>query len=72
MAHSYKAEYPRDSSVDPGIVQFFEDFYRISDDPTANDDYVGQFTDDATFVMASKRAVGKEGESLFRFGAGNS
>ncbi|KAJ6441090.1 DNA polymerase [Purpureocillium lavendulum] len=60
MAHSYKAEYPPDASVDPGIVQFFEEFYATSDVPGDHDRYVGMLTEDATFIMASKKARGRD------------
>lgn len=58
---SYQSEYPSGVSVDPEIVQFFEDFYRISDTPGAHDQYVDLFTSDATFKLASKQAIGQEG-----------
>lgn len=61
MSHSYKAEYPAGTSVDPGIVQFFEEFYAISDVPGEHDRYVDMLTDDATFIMASKKARGRDG-----------
>ena len=61
MAHSYSSAYPTDTSVDEGVVKFFEDFYRISDTPGDHDNYVDQFTPDATFKLASKKAVGKDG-----------
>ncbi|GJN71358.1 hypothetical protein PLIIFM63780_006310 [Purpureocillium lilacinum] len=60
MSHSYKAEYPAGTSVDPGIVQFFEEFYAISDVPGEHDRYVDMLTDDATFIMASKKARGRD------------
>lgn len=58
---SYQSEYPPGASVDPEIVKFFEDFYKISDIPGAHDQYVDLFTKDATFKLASKQAVGHEG-----------
>ncbi|KFH44092.1 hypothetical protein ACRE_051360 [Hapsidospora chrysogenum ATCC 11550] len=58
---SYKSDYPAGVSVDPEIVAFFEEFYRISDTPGAHDEYVDLFTQDATFKLASKQATGHEG-----------
>lgn len=60
MPHTYKSTYPPYTKVDSGIVQFFEDFYKLSDTPDAHDEYVDQFTKDATLVMASKKGVGSE------------
>lgn len=61
MAHSYKAAYPRDGAVSSEIVQFFVDFYRISDIPGEHDQYVDLFTPEATFILASKKSQGKDG-----------
>ncbi|EFY99964.1 hypothetical protein X797_001382 [Metarhizium robertsii] len=60
MANSYQALYPGDMAVSPEIVQFFEDFYRISDIPGEHDQYVDQFTQDAIFILASKKSHGKQ------------
>lgn len=51
--------------IDPSIPKFFEDFYHVSDMPHAHNRYVELFMDDATLIMASQQAVGKEGLSLF-------
>lgn len=58
---TYKGETPSDGSVDPRIVQFFEDFYTYSDDPSeaAHGDYVASLTDDGTLIMGPKKAEGK-------------
>ncbi|KFY96940.1 hypothetical protein V500_02261 [Pseudogymnoascus sp. VKM F-4518 (FW-2643)] len=60
MAHSYKSQYPTKVVVDEKIVQFFEDFYRISDTPGAHEEYANYFTKDATFILASKSIKGYE------------
>lgn len=60
MPHSYASSYPPDTEVDPGVKTFFENFYRISDTPSAHSEYVDSFTDTANFIMASKKAVGSE------------
>lgn len=38
-------------AVDPGIVQFFESFYIVSDDSSEIERYVNQFTHDAVFII---------------------
>jgi len=60
MPHTYKSTYSSNIQVDDRIKLFFEDFYRISDTPDAHERYVDFFTDDATFVLASKRGKGRE------------
>lgn len=64
MAHSYKSQYPTKVVVDEKIVQFFEDFYRISDTPGAHEEYANYFTKDATFILASKSIKGYEGNYI--------
>lgn len=56
----YTSEYPS-NAFDPAFKRFFEDFYAISDNPDANNEYVESFTSDATLIMASKKAQGSEG-----------
>lgn len=63
MATSYKIDYAA-VPFDESYKTFFENFYRISDDAGANDEYVKQFTDDATLVIASKRASGRAGRHI--------
>jgi len=60
MTHSYSFEKPA-LEVNGEIVQFLEDFYRISDTPGDHDNYVDQFADDATFIVAGKKNQGREG-----------
>jgi hypothetical protein len=60
----YKAQYPAGATVDPDIVHFLEDFYRISDTPGAHDVYVDQFTPEATFKVGSKTSNGRDGKAL--------
>jgi len=60
MAHTYKSQYPPDAVVDEGIKSFFEDFYKTSDTPDAHERYADSFTREATFILGSKRAVGRE------------
>ncbi|KAF4966696.1 hypothetical protein FSARC_5640 [Fusarium sarcochroum] len=58
MAESYSVQSPSDQSVRPDIIGFLQSFYSISDTPGETEKYVSMFTEDATFVMASKRASG--------------
>lgn len=62
MSHSYSSEYPPNISVESGIKPFYEAFYQTSDSPEANEKYLDFFTEDATVVLASKKAVGREGD----------
>jgi hypothetical protein len=56
----YISAYPPKISVDPAYVAFFESFYKISDTPTAHDDYAAQLTPDATLIMGPTKAQGSE------------
>lgn len=50
------------SSLDTKSVQeFFTRFYQISDTPGIDDEYLKQFTEDATFILGSKRSHGHAG-----------
>lgn len=50
------------SSLDTKSVQeFFARFYQISDTPGIDDEYPKQFTEDATFILGSKRSDGHAG-----------
>jgi len=60
MASQYTSELPA-IPIDPSIPKFFENFYHVSDTPSAHDRYVDSFTDDATMILASEKAVGREG-----------
>lgn len=64
MAHSYKSDYPADSTINDGIRQFFQTFYEISDTPDAHDTYANQFTKDATFILGTKKSYGHDGKLL--------
>jgi hypothetical protein len=57
----YTSEYPKDIGFDPVYTQFLESFYAISDTPDAHEEYVSQFTKNATLIMASKKCVGSSG-----------
>lgn len=66
---AYASEYPSSVDFDPAYKKFFKDFYALSDTPTAHDDYVKNFTNDATLIMASKKVVGQDGEWPFPAGS---
>jgi hypothetical protein len=55
---TYKGDTP--SGLDPRIVDFFANFYRVSDDPSeqSHDDYANSVTKDGTLVMGTKVAKG--------------
>ncbi|EFX03935.1 hypothetical protein CMQ_863 [Grosmannia clavigera kw1407] len=56
------AKLPQDCGPIAGPVQFFNDFYRISDTPEAHTEYCDMFSPDATFILASKTIVGSEAD----------
>ncbi|PKS05384.1 hypothetical protein jhhlp_008759 [Lomentospora prolificans] len=60
MAQSYSFKTPPGVTIDGEIVQFLESFYRISDTPGDHDNYVDQFEEDATFIVAGKRNRGRD------------
>lgn len=61
---SYASQYPAGDKFDPEFKAFFENFYQTSDTPDAHEKYSKQFTQDATLIMASKKAQGREGMQL--------
>lgn len=65
MPHSYTSSFPEGIEVDPGIKSFFEAFYQISDTEAKHQEYVDQFTDDATVIVGSRKAVGRDGGFSF-------
>ena len=56
----YTSQYPR-IPVDSVIKAYFEEFYKLSDTPDAHEAYTNAFTEDATLIMASKKAQGRSG-----------
>lgn len=60
---SYASEYPPGDKFDPEYKAFFERFYQTSDTPDVHEEYSKQFTEDATLIMASKKAQGRNGKS---------
>lgn len=57
---AYASEYPS-VEFDSAYKEFFEQFYATSDTPDAHEEYVGNFTNDATLIMASKKVKGSDG-----------
>lgn len=68
MPHSYAAEFPAGIQVDESIKRYFEEFYKTSDTPDAHERYTDSFTKDATVVIGSKKAVGRDEILKFRKG----
>lgn len=58
-SHSYSFSTPPSTTLDPGIVKFLENFYKVSDTPSAHDAYADSFADDATFQIGIKQVKGK-------------
>lgn len=46
------------------ILNFLSTFYQTSDTESLHDKYVASFTEDATLIMGSKKAVGSDGTLL--------
>ncbi|KAH7262809.1 hypothetical protein BKA59DRAFT_540344 [Fusarium tricinctum] len=68
MELSYSVQSPSDQSVQPHVIQFLQSFYAISDTPDETEKYVDMFTEDATFVLASKKASGRSEITTLRQG----
>ena len=61
MSSSYASQIPPATIFDPAKRKFFEEFYAVSDTPDAHEEYAGMFTEDARFILGSKKARGSEG-----------
>lgn len=57
---AYASEYPS-TDFDAAYKKFFEDFYATSDTPDVHEKYTENFTNDATLIMASRKAKGSDG-----------
>lgn len=64
-ASAYASQYPPSVAFDAAYSNFFERFYATSDTPDAHETYVNFFTEDATLIMASSKAVGRQGSSSY-------
>jgi hypothetical protein len=66
MDHSYDYLniYPSGIEMNQDVVHFFEQFFRTSDTPNVHEKYISNFTDDATFILASKVSKGKDGKII--------
>ncbi|TVY44120.1 hypothetical protein LOCC1_G003999 [Lachnellula occidentalis] len=58
MTSSYQSKFPPNVSVQKGIAEYFENFYKTSDTPDAHGKYAESFTKNATMIMASKISEG--------------
>jgi hypothetical protein len=65
---TYKGQTPSDPPSDPRIVAFFENFYAVSDNPSAHEEYAQSFTPDADFVMGTKKVAGYDAILALRHG----
>ncbi|RSL41884.1 hypothetical protein CEP53_012486 [Fusarium sp. AF-6] len=65
---AYSVQCPTDQSIHPDIVTFLQSFYSVSDTPGETEKYVDMFTEDATFVLASKKAAGHSEITTLRQG----
>jgi hypothetical protein len=68
MTSTYTGAVASSANLDPRIVPFFENFYKVSDTPEAHDAYVASFLPDADFVMGTKATRGAEGIRALREG----
>lgn len=48
--------------MQPEVIRFFQDFYQLSDTPDGDDLYPTRFTEDATFILASRVSRGRAGK----------
>lgn len=57
---TYKGATPSNPQLDPRVVDFYENFYRVSDDPSdqAHLEYADSLTKDGTLSMGTKKATG--------------
>jgi hypothetical protein len=64
MMSQYIASVPQGGQVRSEIQTFFEEFYKVTDNPVAHDRYVDMFTNDAKIFMGVNEFTGREGISL--------
>ncbi len=58
----HEPEYPFGITLHPVVDAFFKEFFRISDTPGLHDEYTKQFTETATFILASRVSHGTYGK----------
>ena len=63
----YEPCYPTNTPVDASVKRFITHFFEVSDDADRNDEWVGFFGEDATVMMGSDVAKGREGEFTSAF-----
>ncbi|KAI4214006.1 MAG: hypothetical protein LQ351_003410 [Letrouitia transgressa] len=49
---------------DPDVRQFLRKYYYIANDISLDSEYADLFTEDAVFIMANRKAVGRSGQSF--------
>jgi hypothetical protein len=57
----YTASVPSGGQVRPEIQTFFEEFYKVTDDPDAHERYIEMFTNDAKIFMGVNEFSGRDG-----------
>jgi len=58
---TYTGATPPSLPLDPRIIPFFENFYLVSDTPTAHEAYATSFLHSADFTMGTKSTQGYDG-----------
>lgn len=58
---SSNVEFSSNIAADADIRQFISAFFKISDDPTKNDEWVDYFLPEAVLVMGNDTAEGQDG-----------
>ncbi|KAK4456291.1 hypothetical protein QBC34DRAFT_432572 [Podospora aff. communis PSN243] len=65
---NYEAIYPSQIPTHPSVQQFITYFFKVSDTPGLNDEWVDFFCDDATLVMGSNSSTGRAEIEKLRLG----
>ena len=57
----YSGDLPDDLAIDPRLKSFYEIFYNVADNSSAHEAFAEAFfTEDATFILGSKEAQGRD------------
>lgn len=59
---TYKGATPSNPQLDARVSEFYENFYRVSDDPSeqSHTEYTESLTKDGTLIMGTKKATGHD------------
>ncbi len=60
----YTASVPPGGQVRPEIQAFFEELYKVTDNPETHEQYIDMFTSDAKILMGVNEFNGREGMGL--------